>query len=79
MKKGKLNLLNTPDELYVTPSQFWSEYNQPWLDEVIKRRDPVKVATKPINDNLYRFNEETFKQELTGFEKRVFLFKRTWL
>ncbi|ARJ91039.1 hypothetical protein HXJ85_04325 [Listeria monocytogenes] len=75
MKKGKLNLLNTPDEFYITPLQFWDEYNQPWLDEVIKRRDPVKIATKPINDNLYRFNEKTFEQELTGFGKEYFYLK----
>ena len=23
---GGFNLLNTPDELYVSPSQFWNEY-----------------------------------------------------
>ncbi|EKZ4541823.1 hypothetical protein QRW58_000311 [Listeria monocytogenes] len=75
MKKGKLNLLNTPDDFYITPLQFWDEYNQPWLDEVIKRRDPVKIATSPINDNLYRFNEKTFEQELTGFGKEYFYLK----
>ena len=30
---GGFNLLNTPDELYVSPSQFWNEYNKP-LDEL---------------------------------------------
>ena len=32
-RDGGLNLLNTPDELYVSPSQFWNEYNKP-LDEL---------------------------------------------
>lgn len=25
-RKGGFNLLNTPDDLYKTPGQFWSEY-----------------------------------------------------
>lgn len=32
-RDGGFNLLNTPDELYVSPSQFWNEYNKP-LDEL---------------------------------------------
>ena len=36
---GGFNLLNTPDELYVSPSQFWNEYNKPWLDNAIEKND----------------------------------------
>lgn len=32
-RDGGFNLLNPPDELYVSPSQFWNEYNKP-LDEL---------------------------------------------
>lgn len=31
-RDGGFNLLNTPDELYVSSEQFWNEYNKPWLD-----------------------------------------------
>lgn len=32
-REGGFNLLNTPDELYVSPSQFWKEYKllKQWL------------------------------------------------
>lgn len=66
---GDFNLLNTQDELYKTPIQFWNEYNGPWLDNVIERRDTIKIATDPIRENLYRINLDTGLDELTGFGK----------
>lgn len=66
-RKGGFNLLNTPDELYQNPTQFWKEYNKPWLDNAIARNDPIVLATKPTNDNLYRLDSATGKQEMTGF------------
>ncbi len=66
-RDGGFNLLNTPDELYVTPDQFWNEYNKPWLDNVIARDDIIKIATEPTWDNLTRINKITGKTELTGF------------
>ena len=42
---GGFNLLNTPDELYVSPSQFWNEYNKPWkpwLDNAIEKKIYLK-------------------------------------
>ncbi|AVY96920.1 hypothetical protein DAI21_04090 [Lelliottia sp. WB101] len=66
-RKGGFNLLNTPDELYQNPTQFWKEYNKPWLDNAIARNDPIVLATKPSNDNLYRLDSATGKSELTGF------------
>ncbi|CAG75028.1 conserved hypothetical protein [Pectobacterium atrosepticum SCRI1043] len=66
-KKGGFNLLNTPDELYNNPTQFWSEYNKPWLDSAISRNDPIVLATKPSDVNLYRINHETGRKEMTGF------------
>ena len=35
--EGGFVLLNTPDELYKTPNQFWREYNKPFLDAAISR------------------------------------------
>ncbi|ROR29179.1 hypothetical protein EDD66_103114 [Mobilisporobacter senegalensis] len=66
-KDGGFNLLNTPDELYVSPKQFWNEYNKPWLDNVIARNDSIKIATEPTFGNLTRINKVTGKMELTGF------------
>ncbi len=52
-RKGDFNILNVPDELYITPKQFWNEYNKPWLDNSITRNDKILMATKP------RFDYET--------------------
>lgn len=65
-REGGFNLLNTPDELYISPNQFWEEYNRPWLDNVIKRDDIILIATEPTSANLYRINS-LGKEELTGF------------
>lgn len=66
-RKGGFNLLNTSDDLYKNPTQFWKEYNKPWLDNVISRNDPILLAAKPVKDNLYRMNESTQQMEMTGF------------
>ena len=68
-RDGGFNLLNTPDELYRTPEQFWVEYNKPWLDNVIERKDIIYLATEPTDANLYCINNLTGKIELTGFGK----------
>ena len=66
-REGGFNLLNTPDELYKTPEQFWNEYNRPWLDQVIQRGDIIVLATLPKKKNLKRYNNKTGKFELNGF------------
>ena len=66
-RESSFNLLNTPDELYVSPNQFWNEYNKPWLDNAIERNDIFKIATEPTWDNLTQTNMYTEKIELTGF------------
>ena len=66
-RDGGFNLLNTPDDLFKTPEQFWIEYNRRWLDEAIARGDIIKMATEPISENLYTFNKDTGLREITGF------------
>ena len=73
---GGFNLLNTPDELYVSPSQFWNEYNKPWLDNAIEKNDIFKIATEPTWDNLTRVNMFTGKTELTGFGREYTYLKK---
>lgn len=51
-KSGGFNVLNVPDNLYNTPDQFWQEYNQPWLDQAIKRGDNIVLATEPTAGKL---------------------------
>ena len=75
-RDGGFNLLNTPDELYVSPSQFWNEYNKPWLDNAIERNDIFKIATEPTWDNLTRVNMFTGKTELTGFGREYTYLKK---
>ena len=75
-RDGGFNLLNTPDELYVSPNQFWNEYNKPWLDNAIARNDIFKIATEPKWDNLTRINMFTGKTELTGFGREYTYLKK---
>ena len=75
-RDGGFNLLNTPDELYVSPNQFWNEYNKPWLDNAIARNDIFKIATEPTWDNLTRVNMFSGKTELTGFGREYTYLKK---
>ena len=75
-RDGGFNLLNTPDELYVSSNQFWNEYNKPWLDNAITRNDIFKIATEPTWDNLTRVNIFTGKTELTGFGREYTYLKQ---
>ena len=59
--------MNTPNDLFKTPEQFWLEYNQRWLDEAIARGDIIKMVTEPTLDNLYVFNHDTNLYEITEF------------
>ena len=51
--KGGFNLLNTPDEYYISADQFWIEYNKPFLDEAIDRGDDILMATPINNSTIY--------------------------
>lgn len=75
-RNGGFNLLNTPDELYITPNQFWEEYNRTWLDNVISRNDIIKIATEPEWNNLTRVNFTTGKTELSGFGREYTYLKK---
>jgi hypothetical protein len=65
--RGGFNLLNTPDELYRTPIQFWNEYNKKFLDAAIKRGDEILMSTPINNSTLY-----TKTGELTGYGNEYF-------
>ena len=75
-RNGGFNLLNTPDELYISPNQFWNEYNKPWLDNVIARDDIIQIATEPTWSNLTRVNKTTGKLELSGFGREYTYLKK---
>ena len=60
---GGFNMLNTPDDLYITPNQFWNEYNKPFLDKAIARGDEIIMTTPLNNDALYN----SLTGELTGY------------
>lgn len=66
-RDGSFNLLNTLDELYVSPNQFWNEYSKPWLSNAIERNDIFKIVTEPTWDNLDWTNIYTGEIDLTGF------------
>ncbi|TWB22666.1 hypothetical protein FBZ89_103292 [Nitrospirillum amazonense] len=79
------NVLNVPDELYKSPQQFWSEYNEPWLNNAINRGDNFLMATKPAFDVtdirtgasvLARPNPVTGQMELSGFGREYLTMRR---
>jgi len=43
---GGFNFLNIPDEIYNTSSDFFNQYNKPWLQQAIERGDDIVLATK---------------------------------
>jgi hypothetical protein len=47
--KGGFNFLNIPDDLANTSTDFFNQYNKPWLDAAISRGDDIILATKPID------------------------------
>lgn len=84
-KQGAFNVLNVPDNLYVSPKQFWQEYNQPWLSKAIARGDKFLMATRPAFDVtdvktgagvLARPNPVTGKMELSGFGREYLELRR---
>ncbi|WP_274509748.1 hemagglutinin repeat-containing protein [Xanthomonas campestris] len=76
------NVLNVPDELYISPKQFWNEYNQPWLGNAVNRNDSILMATEPNfgpASKLFRLNDATGKLELSGFGKEYLYLRQEGL
>lgn len=82
---GGFNALNVPDNLYVSPKQFWADHNQPWLLNAIKRQDNFLIATPPAFDVtdiksgfgvLARPNPTTGQMELSGFGREYLEMRR---
>ncbi|MDO4305102.1 MAG: hypothetical protein Q4D94_14440, partial [Bacillota bacterium] len=70
--EGGFNLLNVPDELSNVPGgDFWNDYNVPFLDEAIGRKDVFALATEPNQASMYRINKDTGLLELSGFGKEI--------
>lgn len=66
------NVLNVADDLYKTPKQFWTEYNEPWINNAVNRSDLILMASEPRfgpSSMLFRLNQQTGKLELSGFGK----------
>ena len=72
-KPGSFNVLNAPNFLYKNDSQFWKEYNKPFLEAAINRGDRITIATKPTNDVLWKFQDG--KKVRTGYGKEYDLLK----
>ncbi|MEO6904688.1 MAG: hypothetical protein ABI315_16285, partial [Bacteroidia bacterium] len=43
------NFLNIPDKLANASTNFFNQYNKPWLQKAIQRGDDIVLATRPIN------------------------------
>ena len=66
---GGFNMLNTPDNLYITPDQFWNEYNKPFLDKAIARGDEIVMATVINRNSMYVQGSST---EFTGYGREYY-------
>jgi hypothetical protein len=44
---GGFNFLNIPDNLANASSDFFNQYNKPWLQNAIQRGDDIVLATRP--------------------------------
>jgi RHS repeat-associated protein len=78
-KPGSFNILNVPDHLYVTPKQFWNDFNRPWLDAALSRNDVMLFATRPEMSVLRRLNPATGKFELSGFGREYLHLRKNGL
>lgn len=78
-RPGGFNVLNVPDSMNVNATQFWSNYNQPWLNNAVTRDDIILMATKPqfgYNSMLFRVNDATGMLGLSVFGKEYFFLRK---
>lgn len=59
-------VLNVPDQLYLTADQFWNDYNKPFLDKAFARGDVILAATAPVSTGGYG-REVTYLEETLGY------------
>lgn len=66
-RKGGIQLLNVPDEMYRTSTDFWDEYNLPWLKGLADLSDVEFTVLSDLTDLglMYRHGI------LSGFGKEV--------
>ena len=50
---GGFQVLNVPDSLYITSAQFWTDFNQPFLQRSIAHRDVILGTTAPSSGGGY--------------------------
>lgn len=69
---GGFNLLNVPDELSNAKGvDFWNDYNIPFLDEAIGRKDIIQLATEPNQASMFRINTNSGLIERSGFGREI--------
>lgn len=78
ISKDGFKLLNTPSSFYKNPTQFWEEFNKPWLDNLKLNKSNVIVLSDRSNELLkYVLNPngtfllENGQRVLTGFGKEI--------
>ena len=77
-KPDGFNVLNVPDNLYQNLTQFWNQYNKPWLAAAVQRGDNMIFATTPkIGGSLTRINPATGTLELSGFGKEYHFLRKS--
>jgi len=71
------NVLNVPISGEYDAKQFWDDFNEPWLNNAIKRNDIILIATIPEFKvgSLFRKNRSG-KLELSGFGKEYSYLRR---
>ncbi len=79
--KEGYKLLNVPNEYYVTPEQFWDEFNKPWMDDLVAKKADIVILSDKNNDflkyewdseaNDFKIDTNTGLRILTGFGKEI--------
>ena len=50
---GGFQVLNVPDQLYMTSDQFWTDFNLPFLQQAVARNDIILGTTVPTPGGGY--------------------------
>jgi hypothetical protein len=52
VSKDGYKMLNTPQNFYQNADQFWTQYNKPWLDDLVTNKADVVILSNKFDDLL---------------------------
>lgn len=59
ISKDGYKMLNTPSGYYIDADQFWTQYNKPWLDDLVSKKADFVILSDKTEDLLkYKWVKE---------------------